>query len=214
MAILYCIHCGRECKNENSKRNHERLCKLNHSRDIKSLEAMKRNRDSWNASGHSAWNKGKTKSSDPRIAKCAEAFSKSQTGENNFFYGKRHSAETKKKISETQKMNYRGKSCFATAREHRESYAEQYFDTIFANAKKNYHVDRFFLDYAWPETKTYIEVDGEQHYTEEGLKRDAERTSILESVGWKCIKRIRWSDYQKLSFTEKEEFLKSLTPRF
>lgn len=160
-------------------------------KNMKSLEAMRKNRENWNSSGHSAWNKGKTKDSDPRVAKYAETFSKTQSGENNFFYGKKHTSETKKRISETQKRNYKGKSCYATAREGRESYAEQYFDKVFPDAKKNFHVDRFFLDYAWPETKTYIEVDGEQHYTEEGLIRDAERTSILESIGWKCKRRIR-----------------------
>lgn len=171
---------------------------------------MAENARKYHLRGHSSWNKGLTKETDDRIAKYAKTNSDRHSGENSSWYGRKHSDETKKRISETQKINYRGKSCFATAREHRKSYAEQYFDTIFTNAEKNYHVDRFFLDYAWPETKTYIEVDGEQHYTEEGIKRDAERTSILESVGWKCIKRIRWSDYQKLSFTEKEEFLKSL----
>jgi hypothetical protein len=30
--IGYCCHCGKECKNENSLRNHERLCKENPNR--------------------------------------------------------------------------------------------------------------------------------------------------------------------------------------
>jgi len=66
------------------------------------------------------------------------------------------------------------------------------------------------LDYAWPKTKTYIEVDGEQHYTIEGLKHDKERTEILENLGWKCLKKIRWSEYQKLNFEERKQFLENI----
>ena len=33
--MLLCKHCKKECKNENSVRNHERLCKENFNRVIK-----------------------------------------------------------------------------------------------------------------------------------------------------------------------------------
>lgn len=119
------------------------------------------------------------------------------------------SQEVRQKISEKQKENYKGISRYATVREHRKSYAEQYFDEVFIDAEKQYHVDRFFLDYAWSETKNYIEVDGEQHYTEQGIAHDKARTEILESLGWHCIKRIRWSEYQKLNFDERQQFLEN-----
>tara|TARA_R100000773_G_C4169417_1_gene83742 strand:+ start:38 stop:460 length:423 start_codon:yes stop_codon:yes gene_type:complete len=44
----------------------------------------------------SAWNKGKTKSDDPRI--------KGLCGENNSFWGKKHSEETKNRISMTKQL--------------------------------------------------------------------------------------------------------------
>lgn len=207
--IYICKHCGRECKNPNSLRNHERLCKLNPERDIHSLKMMELNRNRWN-SGHTAWNKGLTKDSDERILKASKILSEKFSGENGTFYGHKHSETTKKKISESQKRNYEGISVFSTAREHRQSYAEDYFDGIFQTAKKQFVVSRFRLDYAWPDRKEYIEVDGEQHYTSEGIKHDAERTSILESLGWYCKKRIRWSEYQRLSKEEKENFIKSI----
>ena len=210
MEILYCIFCGRECKNENSKRNHERLCKLNPSCDIKSLEALNRNRNSWNGSGHSAWNKGLSKETDPRIAKYSETNSRNTRGENNSFYGKKHSEETKRKISESQKKNYEGKSCFFTVLEHRKSYAERYFDKIFTDAEHQHRIGRFVLDYAWPDKKIYIEVDGEQHYTNEGIEHDRIRTDYLNEQGWKLITRIRWSEYQKLTREEKERLLSGI----
>ena len=212
MEIRYiCKFCNKECKNPNSLRNHERLCKLNPNQDTRCLEILYKNRDKWNQSeGRTAWNKGLTKETDERLANQGKKFHEHYHGKNGLWFGKKHSEETKKKISETQKKNYAGKSRYIPVQEHRKSYAEQYFDVIFTDAQKQFPVDRYRLDYAWPDTKTYIEVDGEQHYTEEGLKHDNERTQVLESLGWICKKRIRWSEYQKLNEDEKKAFIESL----
>ena len=83
-------------------------------------------------------------------------------------------------------------------------------NNIFVDAQKQYHVGRYILDYAWPETKTYIEVDGEQHYTPQGIKHDEIRTQYLEERGWICKKRIRWRDYNWLNEDEKKAFIESL----
>ena len=212
MEIRYiCKFCNKECKNPNSLRNHERLCKLNPNQDIRCLELLHKNRDKWNQSeGRTAWNKGLTKETDERLANQGKKFHERYHGKTGLWFGKKHSEETKRKISETQKKNYAGKSRYIPVQEHRKSYAEQYFDVIFADAQKQFPVDRYRLDYAWPDTKTYIEVDGEQHYTEEGLKHDNERTQVLEALGWSCKKRIRWSEYQKLNEDEKKAFIESL----
>lgn len=47
-----------------------------------------------------SWNKGKTKTDDVRIAACAVAMS----GENNHFYGKQHTTETRRLISKTKTL--------------------------------------------------------------------------------------------------------------
>lgn len=161
---------------------------------------------------HVAWNKGLTCETDERIAKITNILREGYASGRlvNHQMGKPHTEEEKRKISETQKKNYAGKSRYIPVQEHRKSYAEQYFDVIFTDAQKQFPVDRYRLDYAWPDMKTYIEVDGEQHYTEEGLKHDNERTQVLESLGWICKKRIRWSEYQKLNEDEKKAFIESL----
>lgn len=175
--------------------------------------AMETHRKDIHKSIGRSWAKGLTANTDERIKKRTDNFNKNEKLSEHknkrqtcFFVSK----ETREKISKKQKENYRGKSRYATAREGRKSYAEQYFDSIFTDCERNYHVDRFFLDYAWIEKKVYIEVDGEQHYTEDGLKRDKERTMILENLGWKCLKRIRWSEYQKMNFDERKEFLENI----
>lgn len=118
--------------------------------------------------------------------------------------------EVREKISKSMKELYKGKSIWATQVEKRKSYAEEYFDNIFPEAERNYHVNRFFLDLAWPERKCYIEVNGEQHYTEKGLLHDKEREEILESEGWTLISKIRWRDFQRLSNSQREDYIKDL----
>lgn len=128
--------------------------------------------------------------------------------------GKKLSDSHKQKISETQKKNFtNGKSRWAFDRS-KKSYAEEYFEkwlSSFSTFKMNLHVDRFLLDFAWPDKWIYIEVDGEQHFeSQQSIDHDLEREKILEDNGWKCITRIRWSWFKSLSDTEKTVYLDSL----
>lgn len=52
-------------------------------------------------------------------------------------------------------------------------------------------VDRFILDFYCAEAKLAVEIDGSQHYTDEGMTYDAERTAILEGY---AITVIRFSN--------------------
>lgn len=197
-----CRHCGKSCKNDNSLRNHERLCPSNTTRNYVSYTI-----------GHVAWNRGLTKDTDARVKQYGETYS-SRVKEGIItmaMTGKHHSGETKAKMSESHKKQWtNGESIFATAREHRRSYPEEYFAGIFDDAKQNYHVLRYFLDFAWPDKKIYAEVDGEQHYTKQGILHDTERTNMLESIGWKCIARIRWKDFKRMSDEQKKMFIETL----
>ena len=53
-------------------------------------------------------------------------------------------------------------------------------------------IDSFIVDFYCASAKLVIELDGSQHYEEQGLAYDAERTAILESYG---LKVIRYSNY-------------------
>jgi len=66
---MQCSYCQRECKNERSLRNHERLCKLNPD--------FSQNTEFWKflKGSHSSskpWNKGLTKATDKRLLKDSE----------------------------------------------------------------------------------------------------------------------------------------------
>ena len=54
-------------------------------------------------------------------------------------------------------------------------------------------IDNFIADFYCYRAKPIIEIDGSQHYTEEGKGRDAFRTEKLEKRG---LKIIRFSNYQ------------------
>lgn len=86
--MLICKFCKKECKNENSLRNHERLCKENPNKQHSSLSLY---HQSGNSKGRIAWNKG------------LPAWNKGLPGT---FLGKSHSAETKEKMSDSKKELY------------------------------------------------------------------------------------------------------------
>lgn len=49
-------------------------------------------------------------------------------------------------------------------------------------------IDHFIVDFYCAEMKLVIEVDGSQHYSDEGLEYDKERTQILEGYGIKVLR--------------------------
>lgn len=208
-----CKFCGKPCKNANSLRNHERLCKEN----------PEHQESSWIKFNHErgAWNKGLTKETDERLNKQAKTLSEGYKSGRlvNAIKGTKHSDEHKKKISEGRKqyliehpdkvpylLNHHSKG---------DSYPEKYFKTVFDNAhvdyKQNYYQCGYFLDFAWPEKKIYLEVDGEQHYLDKRIvEHDKARAQTLLENGWTCIERVRWSKFKHLSEEKKFEYLKSV----
>jgi very-short-patch-repair endonuclease len=159
-----------------------------------------------------AWNKGKTKSSDERIAKYAKTNSQTQTGK----IGKPCSSETKAKISKARKkfLNENpDKIPYRLNHSSKESFPELYFAKCFdslSSIHREYSVKRYNLDFANPLTKRYVEIDGEQHYVDPKIvKHDLKRNKVLCELGWDSI-RIRWAKYQTLSHEDKVSTIHSL----
>ncbi len=61
-------------------------------------------------------------------------------------------------------------------------------------------INHFIVDFYCPKLKLVIEVDGDSHFTEDGIASDLERTTILESYGLRVI-RFR-NDEVLRSFTQ------------
>lgn len=224
---LHCKYCNKECKNLNSLRNHERLCKSNPNRQH--IECWTHN-EKWRNSQKNKKESFKKKPINfikgefkcrycgkisPYEHSCHihEKYCK-ENPNREIKKGRPHTEEEKRKLSVKQKENFKdGHSRYPFTRAE-DSYPEKYFMKWldeFTTYEHNYHVDRYFLDFAWPKDKTYIEVNGNQHYeTEKAIQHDKERFKILESLGWNCISTINWSSYQTLTKKEQSEFLNNL----
>ena len=111
------------------------------------------------------------------------------------------SEESKKKISEARKKylnDHPEMVPFKLSHSSKESYPEKYFrewlqkENIFS--EREYQVDRYTLDFAWPERKLCIEIDGEQHerFAERKLN-DIRKNENLKAENWKLL-RLKWSD--------------------
>ena len=123
------------------------------------------------------------------------------------------SEETKKKLSDIRKRNLEnGIGNHWINPSIKRSYAEQYFFECFENAglqfESNIWVGHYCLDFKVG--NNYFEVDGEQHYTDEGLAKDKRRTEFLKRKGLNLIARCRWKDFKKLSLEDKENYLKDI----
>lgn len=203
MIEYICKFCGKTCKNKRSLSLHERLCNENTDRKESNVEKWNSVRKESGIRGENQYTLAKRLGLDKPVMS-EESRKKLSLSK----IGRKHTEETKLKIQATQKKNYEGKSRWYTQTQHRLSYAEQYFIPIFSDAKMHYHVNRFFLDFAWPEKKLYIEIDGEQHRRDEKvIAHDKERTNILNSLGWSLIERVYWPDFSKLSGDEKRKYV-------
>lgn len=210
-----CKYCGKICKNDNSLRNHERLCKENPERQISPFVAY--NKECTDGK-RVIWNKGLTADNDPRVKQ--QSITLSNRFSNDLvspFKGKHHSEDNKQKLSMKRKqylLDNPEKVPYKLNHHSKQSYPEKYFREVFDNddllktAISEYRVKLYSLDFAFPDIKFYIEIDGEQHYKDSRIvEHDKKRNLELEKLGWKSI-RIRWSEYNKKSLDEKQEFIK------
>lgn len=209
-----CKFCGKECKNPNSLRNHERLCKENPNKDISSF--VSHNEKIRNGE-RVAWNKGKTKENDEGIRNNIESRRLNiESGKTvPYWRGKHLSVEHKKKLSKAQTdfLIKNNLNRWSNAHSSNRTYPEIYFENIFKDLCVEQYVIEglpYKIDFADVDNKIAIEVDGEQHYIgDEQVEHDKIRDKKLEEFGWRTI-RIRWSSFQKLSNEEKELYIKNL----
>lgn len=188
-----CKFCGRLCKNSNSLRNHERLCKEN----------PEHQESSWIKFNHKrgAWNKGLTKETDLRVANYSKSISKTMKKSEK---AKEHlstmwSDELRKQVSENKKRLYsehpeKHPNVKLAGNRSKMTYPEQLtFDWLNEHKienEHNYHfvTDNFnrYVDFYLPTLKTFIEVDGDYWH------KDKQKDNDKDNDALKCgIKTIR-----------------------
>ena len=209
---LTCQFCGKECKNRNSLCNHERLCKLNPNRQQNvGFDQFNANRKNGNAF---TWNKGLTKHENTSVRKQSETLSNYYETHNSSWQGKRHSDETKRKISESRKqylLKFPDQVPYKLNHSSKESYPEKYFTEVFEKEglalHKEYYCLGYYLYFCDVAKKIDIEIDGEQHYLDSKIvEHDVVRTATLEAAGW-TVFRIRWAAYKTMSDEQKHDVI-------
>lgn len=164
------------------------------------------------------WNKGLNKNNNKSLKQASEKLKINfKSGiQKPSFLGKKHSKETKEKISfsmikflndNPEKVPY-----LLNHYSLKESYPEKYFRKIFELYKIKYEKEKrisiYSLDYVIG--KIDFEINGEQHYNDLRIvKSDKRRYIYLKSIGYKIIK-IRWSKYKKLSKTKRNYFINKI----
>lgn len=208
---LFCKYCGKEYKNKNSLVQHEIRCKKNPNKINTLIPGFN------GKHGHVAWNKGLTKETDERVKKISETYRKNIESGKIVIKGHKHTEESKQKLSIARKkylMNNPNKVPYLLNHSSNVSYPEKYFIDLFQkeNICLQYHVriSTYELDFCDMERKIDLEIDGEQHYVDKRVvESDIKRNEYLTGLGW-TIKRIRWSNYQKLTIEEKKLVINSI----
>lgn len=212
-----CRFCGKLCHNQNSLRNHERYCKENPQRQDTAL-MMWLQQHTPPDTPRVAWNKGLTKETSESVAKHARSLKASIASGKVIpsWRGRKHTPEQKEQVARSLRAYYLA---------HPESnpwtlpsqynYAEQVFADAMTQAnisfQRQYSIIGYYLDFAFPNIRSYIEIDGERHYTDpRQVRHDKIRTEALANAGWRLICRIRWKVFRKLTPVQKQRFLDCL----
>lgn len=176
-----CAFCDKVCKNANSLRNHERLCKANPDRQLTTYEKYGPI-EGFNTKGHKSWNKGLTAETNASLAKASQTMkAKYAAGEMPPHYNPfvdpnvraRHKASMKKAYSNYTRRTP-GKFKYGW-------YKDIWCDSSWELAYLLYSLDHsiniqrnklgfsyiwedsvhtYFPDFYLPDTNTYIEVKG------------------------------------------------------
>ena len=123
-----CRYCGKECKNNNSLRNHERLCKENPNRQESSFVS---HNEKIRSGERIVWNKGKTKETSDGIRHNIESRTRNiESGKTiPSWRGKHLSPEHKAKLSKAQTdyLIRTGLNRWSNAHSSKRTYPEIFF---------------------------------------------------------------------------------------
>lgn len=172
--MFKCKYCNKECKNANSLRNHERLCKLNpnHQTTVFSTD---------NPQKKHAWNKG-LNIEDERIRNLVDGVKKYYTTHPGVQTGKPRTEEEKRKISETARKNkLSGGYRQGSGRGHKGKYRGYYCDSTYELVYVIYNLDHNIKFDRCPISYTYT-INGIEHqYHPDFILEDG---SLIEIKGY------------------------------
>lgn len=148
-----------------------------------------------------AWNKGLTKEENQSLKSMSEKLS----GRESIFKGKKHSIESRKKMSDSALLAFKEGRHSTWNTRNIQSYAEVYFENVLINnglinfVKKEHKIKVegknkcYFLDFYFEDKGIDLEIDGSQHELPERAESDKIRDEYLSTKGIKVF-RIKWYD--------------------
>lgn len=112
------------------------------------------------------------------------------------FGAPKHTEETKKKISDIRikyLMEHPDKVPYVINHSSKKSWPEQVFENALVSSgingwKYKYRNGMYEYDFAWPEKKIDVEIDGGTHKTEKVKRIDKRRDDFSKGQGWKVIR--------------------------
>ena len=119
---------------------------------------------------------------------------------------RKHCSEARKRI-----IAKNGGIWWSSRSKCKRSYAEEWILKIIHNKVQDqnfieeYHLNRWFMDFAWPKKQIYIEVDGSQHEWPERKLKDKQKDEYYRSIGWKVL-RLPW----KYCYNNTQEAIKNI----
>lgn len=132
------------------------------------------------------------------------------------------SDEIKEKISKSMKKAHAEGRAYNIGKRHwfsLPSYPEEWFIKMMKKEfnlelgkdyVREYNFYKFRLDFAWPERKICVEIDGEQHHRDVAQqRRDKEKDALLKQDGWSELRK-DWIDIfnnPKLFISEVKKFI-------
>lgn len=141
--------------------------------------------------GKPSWKKGLTKNDHESIKRTSEKNSISRKGKQ----GKKLSQEAKDKMSLTRKEYFKNNPDKVLYKlfDRGESYPEKVFrEYLEKNDIKGwvqeFQFKQYSFDFAFPEYKLDVEIDGKTHLDEKVIEKDRIRDEKAKSEGWKVIR--------------------------
>jgi very-short-patch-repair endonuclease len=175
--MYFCSHCQKECKNHNSFRNHERLCKSNPNRQQSNFKYIT-----------SPWNKGLTKD-DPRVANNAEKVSRAMKGKPSKVIWteemRKAKSEWRKQLHKDYPETHPNRRLAGNRNKmtYPEKVAYEYLQKMGIKFEHQKKIDKFFPDFVID--NIIIEIDGANWHNKE---KDNKRDEVLSTQGYKVFR--------------------------
>jgi len=232
MCEYKCKFCGKICKNNNSLRNHERLCRSNPNRQLTYYEKYGPI-NGFNSKGRKAWNKGLTKETDERILKYSETFKRNNKAGLHKLYNpmvdgslevkENHKQAMKKVYSNYTRRTpgkfkygyYKGIWCDSSWELAYLIYSLDHNINIIRNKLAfkyiwNNSIHNYFPDFYLPDKNLYIEIKGyKSDRDEEKINQFSEKLEVIDFEKIKPILTYVENNYGK-DFTQLYTSNKSL----